>query len=206
MEGKKCSKCKEIKDSSSFSNCLSAKDGLQWVCKRCRRLYQIEHKDQIKQRTDKNKEKITSQIRKWRKDNDLKMREQKKEYYQKHKKTIIERHRLNHHKRYKFDINYKLTVNLRNRLNRAIEDNYKSGSAVRDLGCSIQELKLYLESQFTEEMNWNNHGKWHIDHIKPLASFDLTKREELLKACNYTNLQPLWAVDNLKKGDRTSSL
>ena len=89
---------------------------------------------------------------------------------------------------------------LRSRLNSAIKRDQKSGSAVKDLGCTIEELKLYLESQFEDNMSWDNHGEWHIDHIKPLASFDLTNEEELKKACNYTNLQPLWAKDNLKKG------
>jgi hypothetical protein len=97
---------------------------------------------------------------------------------------------------------YKLTMCLRERLNKAIINNQKSGSAVKDLGCTIPELKQYLESKFQEGMSWDNHGLhgWHIDHITPLASFDLTDREQFLKACHYTNLQPLWAKDNLKKG------
>ena len=71
-----------------------------------------------------------------------------------------------------------------------------------DLGCTIPELKQYLESKFQEGMTWENWGVhgWHIDHIIPLSSFDLTCREQFLKVCHYTNLQPLWAKDNLSKG------
>lgn len=61
---------------------------------------------------------------------------------------------------------------------------------------------VHLERQFTPGMSWTNYGDWHIDHIKPLASFDLTDRVQLLVACHFTNLQPLWAEENLKKGDR----
>ncbi len=96
----------------------------------------------------------------------------------------------------------KLRNLLRNRLNKAISINCKNGSAVRDLGCSIEEFKSYLESKFTPDMNWSNRGVkgWHIDHIVPLSAFDLTNPEELKKACHYTNLQPLWWNDNLSKG------
>ena len=109
-----------------------------------------------------------------------------------------------HHKKYKNNINYKLSVLLRSRLNKALKGNYKSGSAVRDLGCTIDTLKLYIESKFQKGMSWDNynHGGWHIDHIKPISSFDLTDRKQLLEACNYTNLQPLWAKDNLSKKDK----
>ncbi len=84
----------------------------------------------------------------------------------------------------------------------AIKTNAKIGSAVRDLGCSVSELMAHLEIKFQPGMTWENWGSWHIDHIKPLASFDLTNREQFLIACHYTNLQPLWASDNLAKGAR----
>lgn len=106
--------------------------------------------------------------------------------------------------RYATDLNYKLGKVLRSRIKSAIKANCKTGSAVRDLGCSIDELKLYLESRFQPGMTWENWGKtgWHIDHIKPLSKFNLEDREEFLKACHYTNLQPLWAKDNYKKRDK----
>ena len=95
-----------------------------------------------------------------------------------------------------------LAANLRKRLRLAIIGNFKAGSAVNDLGCTINDLKAYLETQFSPEMTWDNWSidGWHLDHIKPLASFDLTDREQFLEACHYSNLQPLWAQENLSKG------
>jgi hypothetical protein len=103
--------------------------------------------------------------------------------------------------RYYNDVNYRLAINLRNRLNIAIDRGYKAGSAVRDLGCIISELKTHLESLFEPGMTWDNYGKWHIDHKKPLNKFDLSNYEDLKEACNYKNLQPLWAEDNIAKSD-----
>ena len=110
--------------------------------------------------------------------------------------------------RIKTNIQYKLSRRLRSRLYHALQGNYKNGSAVTDLGCSISELKMYLESKFQTGMTWDNWSfeGWHIDHIVPLASFDLTDRKQLLLACHYTNLQPLWAIDNLSKGDSIISV
>jgi hypothetical protein len=102
--------------------------------------------------------------------------------------------------RRKVDVNYRLALYLRKTVNRAITR--KSGSAVRDLGCSINQLIKHLESQFKPGMTWENHGEWHIDHILPLSKFNLSKREEFLIACHYTNLQPLWAKDNIRKSNR----
>jgi len=108
--------------------------------------------------------------------------------------------------KYLTDMNYKLRVILRSRLNSALRGKSKSGSAVGDLGCSIAELKTYLESKFKPGMSWDNWGdtkkSWHIDHICPLSFFDLEDRQQLLKACHYTNLQPLWKIENLKKGSK----
>lgn len=104
--------------------------------------------------------------------------------------------------REKTDINFKIANYLRSRLTHAVSNNQKAGSAVEDLGCSIEELKQYLESKFQEGMTWDNYGKWHIDHIKPLSKYNLENREELLEVCNYNNLQPLWSIDNLKKGNK----
>ncbi len=104
--------------------------------------------------------------------------------------------------RYKTDLNFRLASRLRGRLNEVVRGGLKTGSAVSDLGCSIPELRQYLEHQFKPGMTWENWGSWHIDHIKALSKFDLTDREQLLKACHYSNLQPLWAKDNLSKGNK----
>lgn len=97
------------------------------------------------------------------------------------------------------DINYKIRHNLRARLTIALKNNQKTGSAVKDLGCSIVEFKKYLESKFEPGMTWENYGEWEIDHKDPLCGFDLTIRENLLKACNYLNLQPIWYKDHCIK-------
>ena len=91
---------------------------------------------------------------------------------------------------------------LRSRINHAIRGYRKSRSTIELLGCHIKQLKKHLESKFKEGMNWNNYGKWHIDHIKPCCSFDLSKPEEQKKCFHYTNLQPLWAEDNFIKNGR----
>ena len=105
-------------------------------------------------------------------------------------------------KDYQLTTNVRLSRALRSRLRLAIKNCQKAGSAVRDLGCTINELKSYLQVQFRPGMTWDNWAidGWHIDHIKPLASFDLADREQFLQACHYTNLQPLWAEENLSKG------
>lgn len=126
-----------------------------------------------------------------------------KEYKRKHNNKWYLKSGAKYYKdRYINDIGFKLSSILRARLLAAIKNNQKSGSAVRDLGCSIPELKKHLESQFQPGMSWENWSKdgWHIDHVVPLSNFDLTNPEEIKKACHYSNLQPLWAFDNLSKG------
>ena len=102
----------------------------------------------------------------------------------------------------------KIKANLRIRTSKALRGRYKSGSAVKDLGCTGDELRSYLEAQFTAGMTWDNYGIksgfWSIDHIIPLSKVDLTNRDEFLKVSHYTNLRPMWHVDNLKKSNKTT--
>lgn len=88
---------------------------------------------------------------------------------------------------------------------RAIQGGDKAGSGVEDLGCSIEFFQKYIESLWQPGQTWENWSKWgwHIDHIKPLASFDLTNREQLLEVCNYKNLRPMWWNDNISKGAKS---
>jgi DNA-binding transcriptional MerR regulator len=105
-------------------------------------------------------------------------------------------------KRRKKNLSARISDALRNRLRDAVKREACGGSAVRDLGCTAKELKRHLESQFRPGMTWENWGRsgWHIDHIKPLVSFDLADPEQVREACHYTNLQPLWASENMSKG------
>ncbi len=98
-------------------------------------------------------------------------------------------------------INERLAHNSRVRINVAIKGICKSIHTMELLGCTIDEFKMYLENKFREGMNWNNYGYrgWHIDHIKPCTMFDLTDSEQQKICFHYTNLQPLWAIDNFKK-------
>ncbi len=100
------------------------------------------------------------------------------------------------------DIDFKLRGVLRARVRAAItrSSGAKSRRTTRLIGCSIERLRQHLEAQFAEGMTWDNHGEWHIDHIKPCASFDLADEAQQLECFNYTNLQPLWAKYNLSKG------
>jgi Uri superfamily endonuclease len=82
----------------------------------------------------------------------------------------------------------------------------REGSATRVsqelVGCSLSQLIRHLESKFLPGMAWDNRHQWHVDHIKPLCAFDLTDPEQQALAFHYSNLQPLWAVDNMRKGRR----
>ena len=104
--------------------------------------------------------------------------------------------------RYTNDPIFKITETLRTRVRDAIKTNSKSVSTKKLIGCSIEYLMNHLESQFDDSMGWYNHGfyGWHIDHIKPCASFNLTDPEQQRVCFHFTNLQPLWAEDNMSKG------
>lgn len=171
---KPCSKCKIIKNYDQYHKASRESDGLKDACKSC-------IKEDGHNRYLNNKDKINIQTKEWKKNNKEKRRIKQKENLE---KNPI----------------FKLARNLRKRLWECLK-NKKVGSAVSDLGCTLEELKQYIESKWKPGMTWDNHNLfgWHVDHIIPLSKFDLTDREQFLKACHYTNLQPLWAEENLKK-------
>jgi hypothetical protein len=114
-----------------------------------------------------------------------------------------------HHEKQKNDVQYRLRRTLRARLKRAIDGGYKTTSATILLGCSIEALLAHLERQWLPGMCWENFGRldsekqtWQIDHVLPLSGFDLTDTEQAAQACHFTNLAPLWAIDNRRKGSR----
>ena len=108
-------------------------------------------------------------------------------------------------KKYNEDINFRIESALRSRFVIALKK-YEKGSKVHSIkkliGCSIDDLVKHIESKFIPGMLWENRTQWHIDHIVPVSSFDLTKIEEQERCFHYTNLQPLWAIDNIRKGNK----
>ena len=98
------------------------------------------------------------------------------------------------------DPGFKLLNNCRTQIHRVLKGNIKSKKTKELLGCTVEQLKRHLSSKFIDNLSFENYGKWHVDHIKPCAKFDFTKPEEQVKCFHYTNLQPLWAIDNFKKG------
>ena len=161
----------------------------------------------------KNKEKVLEKNKKWKKNNRERVNETNKLWIKNNKERHLKRVRPYERKKYREDVNYKIAFNLRRRLNAALSGKYKGISAVRDLGISIKELKLYLGKKFYphpltgEKMTWDNYGYygWHIDHKIPCSSFDFLDPEQQKKCFHYTNLQPLWAIDNIKKGKKIIS-
>jgi hypothetical protein len=183
---------------------------------RARELYKL-NIEKIRERKRKwhfkNREKVLKRKKRYRtsekglikiKEYYLKNKEKIKLYCLKNKEKIRERKRKYAAYKRKTDIHYKIKDNIYARINIALRSckTKKHTNKIKIIGCSIEELKIYLESRFKIGMSWNNRNEWHIDHIKPCISFDLSKPEEQAKCFHYTNLQPLWAHENLSKGSK----
>jgi hypothetical protein len=205
-----CLKCNIEKDLSDFTNNKTKKDG---KCVYCRSCYAAINKEWRKNNPEKDK-KIHD---KWEKSNieavrknrlrsyyrhKEKMNKYSREYKKRNKEELNRKAKAYTRHKYITDINFRLRIILRGRLWKAISRENKQSGALVLLGCSIDELKSYLEKQFVIGMNWDNYGEWHIDHIKPCCSFDLTDLEQQKICFNYTNLQPLWAKDNIRKNGK----
>ena len=203
---KQCTKCNSFKELSEFPKNKRFKDGHNCICKSCcsiiNKNYRLNNLDSF------NKTRKLNYIK-----NIDKNRADKREYYKNHKSEKSEydvKYRLLNKdkiKQYKKDWEFlnkenpiiKIKRNLRRRINHALHGKNKSKRTFELIGCSPEEFKSHLESLFLKDMSWNNYGEWHIDHILPCASFNLLIPEEQEKCFHYSNQQPLWKLDNLKK-------
>lgn len=211
---KKCTACQQDKNIQEFNKDKHRKDGLYCYCKTCARNrinnHYLRNKEKIKERHKvryrKNRQKTLDRQAKYRSHNPELIKRRAAHTYQKYKARLrIQRRSYNRRyymQRIAVDIQFKLIKRIRSRMNKMVSRDTKSGSSIKDLGCSVRELKIYLEIKFQPGMTWENWGidGWHIDHIKPLSGFNLTDRQQFLAACHYSNLQPLWALDNMIKG------
>ena len=147
----------------------------------------------------KNKERVKKISDQWYLKNKEKVKEKRKQWCFKNKEYVRERNK----KRRKTDSTYRLLLNLRRRTSLALKGKDKSANTMTLLGVTNIELVWKrLESTFKPGMTRENHGKWHVDHIRPCSSFDLSKPGEQSKCFHYTNLQALWAHENLSKSDK----
>ena len=152
-----------------------------------------------------NKEEIKVSKKAYYQANEEKQKASKKAWYEANKEKIIASQKAYQRKRYKEDPVYRLLKNMRNGIRYSLSAQAKSSHAMEHVGMSPDELMNHLENKFTEGMTRDNYGEWHVDHIRPLASFDFTgpdREEQLHIAWSHTNLQPLWALDNIRKGAR----
>ena len=177
--------------------------------------YYLDNREKISEQKKEyyldNKKRIKEQNKEYQLNNREKISEKKKEYYLDNKEKLLGRQKQynleNKPKRNayvsnkrKTDLAFALTDNLRTRLKQALNGKNKSKSTLKLLGCTVKYLIQHLEKQFQPGMNWENRHLFHIDHIRPCSSFDLTDPKQQSECFNYKNLQPLWAQDNMVKG------
>ena len=152
----------------------------------------------------KNKERLKQKRKKYYYDNKEKFKELTKNYRLRNKKKYKDYMRNYQVSRRKRDIKFKILCSIRGRISKFISKDKNDSACLKLLGCTINELKIHLEKQFKRGMTWENYGKkgWHIDHIIPCASFNLTNMKQREECFHYTNLQPLWWWENLSKGKK----
>lgn len=201
---KTCAGCGEEKSLEAFSKNSRAKDGKQSRCKVCNKAYHEENKEKIKERQREyyldNKDKLAKHSLDYYQSNREHRLDYQRVYNQSNKDKIREYKREWKRKRYASDPVFALSVNCRRRIQKALKGFSKESTTAEILGCTWEHLMHHLESQFTAGMSWDNQGEWHVDHIIPLASENTAEGKVAL--CHYTNLQPLWAHENLAKGAR----
>jgi hypothetical protein len=204
MEIKTCLKCRLSKNICEYNKDKNRNDGLQPICKACNKEYKLDYylknKNKILDKSkiyyEENKNHVMERVRLWGENNQGKVKEYKKSYVENNRDVINKRMS----ERKKNEPILKLKMLYRSKINKILGS--KREKTFDLIGCSPSQLKEYLEKQFWVGMTWKNHGLfgWHIDHIIPISSAKNDK--ELKMLCHYTNLQPLWALDNIRKRDK----
>jgi hypothetical protein len=195
MVKKNCNKCGVERESDDFTKDCTKKDGLRTICKIC-----------SKEKYRQNRDNEILRVKNYQKNNREQVLKQKlihsKKYFIKNHDKIKEYQKNYKSNRRKTDSLFKLSNGLRSRLYGFLKKRHinKNNTTFEIVGCTPQELKKHLEQTFTGTMSWDNYGEWHIDHKTPLASAN--NEEELYKLCHFTNLQSMWATDNIKKGSK----
>jgi hypothetical protein len=149
-----------------------------------------------------NKESLLVKQKEYAENNKGKIQKRQREYAKANRPSIRARFSAWQKQRKQSDVGYRILCNLRRHVNRAIRKTEKSAKTKELIGCSMAELRAHLESMFLVGMTWANYGQWHVDHIIPCCKFDMSNPEEQRRCYNWKNLQPLWAVDNIRKGGR----
>lgn len=211
---KKCNKCKDLKSFENFHKGKANKDGYRNVCKQCVKKHQQENKEAkkeyLKNYKEVNKENLKIKNKNYREtncDKIAKWKESNKNYFKEYRQN----NKLKARNYFNNRINNDPIFRFKNNVRRLILHSFKRGKKTFQkvdtteiiLGCKIEEFINYISLKFTDKMVLENHGEWHIDHIIPLAS--AKTKEDIIKLNHYTNLQPLWAKDNLSKGSKILS-
>lgn len=214
---KKCCNCTIEKSLTEFRKYNRSKDGHKSRCKTCDKKYYAENKEKLNSQTNQyykdNKDKIKRQRKQYLVNNIDKIKAKRKEYYAASREKILlqqkgyrvaNKARRNEYvkKRKQTDYLFKLKLNLSTRNYQAFKrQGYSKNTKTQEmLGVDWNVAKKHIERQFTKGMSWDNYGQWHIDHIIPLASANTEERIKQL--CHYSNLQPMWAEENLSKADK----
>ena len=218
-ETRMCNKCHIEKPIKEYGYRNDAKlykrdcSQCEWVARKCyienlnparKEALRKYNQNKARRHYHKNKERRKESSRLWKKRNPEYAANYSRQYLKDNRDKINEFAKKYIKIRRKIDVNFRFALQIRGRIRQALKTqrSYKTNTTFKLIGCNLAELKNHLEALFTEGMAWDNYGYsgWQIDHIIPCASFDLTDPEQQKVCFHFSNLQPLWAEDNLKKG------
>lgn len=208
---KRCCTCKTQKPRSEFGLSSGTKDGLRKRCKLCNNTANAASRAANPESSrasclkwqKANRDKANEKLRRFANSNPGYMAAKQREWREKNLERARERDREANRRRLKNHA-YRIHATIGNGLRDNLKNKRKGSRTFSILGYDRQDLLSHLERQFLPGMSWENFGKWHVDHIRPLASFSINGQDdpEVRIAWALSNLRPLWATDNLKKSDK----